>query len=349
MFLAILVYFKANLLTIKLFNCLFIFLAVVLVCKSIKIFITEIKAFFLTLLLGLYYPLLASFLPYILTEALSLLLISFFAYNFILFFQSNMKKHLFFAGFSLGYLILTKIIFAYVIFFLFIIFTPLLFSKRTLQYAKKYILILGLSFCVTVPYLVYTYSLTNKIFYYGNSGGMSLYWMSTPHDYEFGDWHSFVTLAEKPKLYNNHIDFLTTIEDLHPVEKDIALKEKAIENIKKNKLKFLKNWLFNVSRIFFNHPFSTDVEPSDSLVLNYIYNVLLILFLLTTMLLTCLFIKKVDPIFYFLGGFVVIYLGGISLLSAYPRFLHIILPIILIWIGYTMNKFVQIKVKIKTK
>lgn len=65
-------------------------------------------------------------------------------------------------------------------------------------------LVCGLALLICSPYLVYTYALTGKIFYWGNSGGLSLYWMSSPHPQEFGDWHNPQTLSEIPELETNH-------------------------------------------------------------------------------------------------------------------------------------------------
>ncbi len=59
-----------------------------------------------------------------------------------------------------------------------------------------------------VPYLLMTYSLTGKPFYWGSSGGLSLYWMSTPYDTEMGDWFSKIDVKERPELFH-HRDFLS--------------------------------------------------------------------------------------------------------------------------------------------
>ena len=248
---------------------------------------------------------------------------------------------------SLGYLALTKIIFAYVIMMLFIIFIPFLMFKKTYKVFKKYILLLFLSFCLTTPYLVYTHSLTGKLLYFGDSGGMSLYWMSTPYKGEFGDWHPFTSLETKPKIYKNHAMFVNTIKNLHPVEKDIALKKKAIQNIKNNKFKFFKNWQYNLSRLFFNRPYSAYNEPRYSFVIDYLFNGILLFLFIATIFLNFKNIKKISPLFYFLGTFVLVYLGGISLLSCYPRFLHILFPVIIMWTSYTINEFVNLKFKYK--
>tara|TARA_B100001093_G_C26815259_1_gene1009398 strand:+ start:937 stop:2187 length:1251 start_codon:yes stop_codon:yes gene_type:complete len=346
-FLAIFRFFNCNLLIPKLFNCLFIYFGNVMFFKSLKKIIPEIQAIFLTSAVGLYYPFLAFSIPSLLTEALSYFLICSLILNFSLFILNNNKKRMWIAVISLGYLALTKIIFAYVIMMLFIIFIPFLMFKKTYKVFKKYILLLFLSFCLTTPYLVYTHSLTGKLLYFGDSGGMSLYWMSTPYKGEFGDWHPFTSLETKPKIYKNHAMFVNTIKNLHPVEKDIALKKKAIQNIKNNKFKFFKNWQYNLSRLFFNRPYSAYNEPRYSFVIDYLFNGILLFLFIATIFLNFKNIKKISPLFYFLGTFVLVYLGGISLLSCYPRFLHILFPVIIMWTSYTINEFVNLKFKYK--
>ena len=341
-FLMIFEFFDCSYLIPRLCNALFLYFGVTLFFKALKLLIPEKKALYVSLILGLYYPFLSQALPFMLTEALSFFLISLFTYNLLLYSNNNSKKNKWLAIISLGYLILTKIIFAYVITALVVILLPFLFIKKT---SRKYALLLFLSFTFTTPYLAYTYSLTNKLFYFGNSGGMSLYWMSTPYEEEFGDWHSFITLKEKPKLYKNHGCFINSIQNLDPVNKDIALKEKAIENIKNNKLKFFKNWLFNLNRLFFNSPYSTEFKPPKSVFINSMFKGVLLFFVVVSVFLSLKHYKKSKPVFCFLASFILVYIGGISLLSSYPRFLDILLPMLLVWISYTLQQFTMLKLK----
>lgn len=344
MFLSIFVYFKIPLLIPKMFNVVFMYLGLVFFFKTISEFIPRKKASFVAILLGLYYPFLVESIPFLLTESLSYFLISSCFYNIFLYIKNNSSINKWLAILSLGYLILTKIFFGYVLITLIILILPFTLYNKTHKYSKKFSVIMSLAFCLTIPYLVYTYSLTNKLLYFGNSGGMSLYWMSTPFENEFGDWYSFETIEEKPELFKNHSTFINSIKGLPPIEKDIALKEKAIENILNNKLKFFKNWQSNLGRLFFNYPYFQD-KPSNSKLFVFLPKGILVALLITTFFLSIKYIKELHPLIYLIGLFVVVYIAGISLLSSYPRFLHIILPIILIWISYTLNKFVILKLK----
>ena len=50
--------------------------------------------------------------------------------------------------------------------------------------------ILLTAFVVLSPYALYTWRLTGRVFYWANSGGTTLYWMSTPFEGEYGDWNN---------------------------------------------------------------------------------------------------------------------------------------------------------------
>ena len=328
----------------KLFNTLFIYCGIIFFYKTLKLFISLKKSVIISLLLGLYYPFLVEAIPKLLTEALSFFLICYLIYNATIYFNNGFSKYKWRASIALGCLILTKIVFAYVIIAMLVIGIPFLFSKRQKQKVKKHFIILTIGFCFSIPYQAYTYSITNKLLFFGNSGGMSLYWMSTPFENEFGDWHSFETLQNKPQLYKNHSKFLNSIKNLPPVEKDIALKTKAIENITNNKYKFFKNWQSNLGRLFFNYPYSIPAS-SNSVLFLFIPNSIIAVLLVVSFVLSIKNYRKLKSSIYFFAIFTVIYLGGISLLSCYPRFLYIMFPVILIWISYSMQEFLIIKIK----
>jgi hypothetical protein len=55
---------------------------------------------------------------------------------------------------------------------------------------RQLILVWIIAFSVTIPYQLYTYNLTGKIYYFANSGGSSLYFMTSPYLGEFGEWNN---------------------------------------------------------------------------------------------------------------------------------------------------------------
>lgn len=348
-FLTPFLYLKIPLLIPKLFNALFIYLGIIYLDKSLLFFIKKNKAFLISLILGLYYPLLLESLPRILTEAISFFLVAFFTYQSIKYIKQDKLKNLFLASIALGYLTLTKVIFAYVIVTTFMALAVLLLVKPRFhtKALKQSLVIFLLGFLTIVPYLTYTYNVTDKFFYFGNSGGMSLYWMSTPYEKESGDWHFFNTIEEKPNIKNNHIEFINSLKDLTPVAKDEALKKKAIENIINHKLKYFKNWISNLGRIFFGYPH--DLQTTSNRMLFYVVpDTLLVICLIITFVLSFLTFKEIELPIILISSFSLIYLGGISLLSSYHRFLYPIMPPILIWSSYILDRYVTFKIKLKS-
>jgi hypothetical protein len=60
---------------------------------------------------------------------------------------------------------------------------------------KRATLAVGLALVFCLPYLGYTSALTGQPFCWATSGGIQLYWMSSPHEGEKGDWINYVLAA----------------------------------------------------------------------------------------------------------------------------------------------------------
>ena len=132
---------------------------------------------------------------------------------------------------------------------------------------------------------------------------------------------------------------------MNPVEKDNELKRKAIENIFNNKKKFLNNWVANVSRLFLSYPLSF-LKPSIGILYYLVPNMFLVVLSFLSFILTLIRIKVIPYEILFLLAISFIYLFGISLLASYARFLYLILPILLVWNGLVINKYVKINLKL---
>jgi 4-amino-4-deoxy-L-arabinose transferase-like glycosyltransferase len=182
--------------------------------------------------LGLWPPAIRM-IPLVMTEPLAVFLVCGFAFHL-----SGSRRegrlrwgHIIGAAAFLGYLALTRVIFGYVIpVVLLAVLVFYLASRR--RALLRDVLVCCMALVVCLPYLYYTYSLTGKVYYWGNSGGMSLYWMSSPYDRELGDWHHMRAALTDPDLASGHSAFFAELGGLSAIEKDEALKQKAIENIK---------------------------------------------------------------------------------------------------------------------
>jgi 4-amino-4-deoxy-L-arabinose transferase-like glycosyltransferase len=178
-------------------------------------------------------------------------------------FRGRGRDHLW-AGFALGVLALSRVEYGYALAACFVIAClSMVWTRRSSAAvtARRCVLGTGVGLLLCVPWLTYTYSLTHKVFYWGNAGGLSLYWMAVPGN--LGDWHSdtgftVATLApDRP--------FLTRLQSLPPLAQDTRLQSVAIKDIKRDPKHYLSNVLNNLDRLVFNSPYTATQEKARTL------------------------------------------------------------------------------------
>lgn len=341
----------------KLLNSVLLFLSVLYCFYLFGLYSENKNSIILYSYLTGLYPPFFRWLPHIMSEPFTYFLICGFTYHLCLF---NKKNHFSWINFLictslLGILALTKIVFGYVILSGICIFIISYFlTKNIFILHSSVIFIFAIIFCI--PYLVYTYSLTGKVFYWGTSGAEKLYWMSTPYANEYGDWFTYQAAVygidgsdpnltrNLVELSENHASFYGKVA-LHPgVEKDRLLKEKAIENIKAHPVKYFKNWIASVGRYFFNFPYSYTPQKLST----YFY-------LLPNMFLTVICVLCIYPTYIYWKWTPIeikvllitslIYSAGSSLINANARQFTAIVPILVLWIFFTVNNLVKIQLK----
>jgi hypothetical protein len=341
---------KLPFILIKLLNTIFLYLSAIFFFKTLQLYnINKTKIIIYSyIMFGLYY-LPFHYLSLILTEIFTIFLISAFTYMFCYIFKKKNVTYgnIIITSILLAYLALTKVIFGYVVLACLTFFILMYLIKKSVT-IKRIIMVYLLALLFCTPYLVYTYSITNKIFYWGNSGGSSLYWMSTPYENEFGNWHhsSLEGISEMGKL--NHKDFFYSISNLSSIEKDNALKKEAIKNIKEYPNKYFMNWIANVGRLLFSYPFSY-ANQTLNIYITILPNMFIVVFSILFLYPTIKLLKIIPSEIILLLVFVMIYLFGSSLLSAYRRQFIIIIPIIGLWFGYLFNNFIRIDFSIRNK
>ena len=168
---------------ITLMNAAFYYLSIVFLFKSLNKIVSfkvaVIVSFFWACFLNLY-----EYLPIIYTEIFTAFLICLLIFYLLKVFngyEMRAKKDIFFSGIILGYLALTKPIFGYVIMAMIIGNGLVWITRRNSVNLKRGFFILLIALITTSPYLIYSYHLTNKIFYWSSNGGNNLYWMTTPY------------------------------------------------------------------------------------------------------------------------------------------------------------------------
>ena len=359
-FLAFLRLLGFNVFYITLINSLFIYFGAIIFYKIIIDFLNKKKSIFITYLMVLSNLTLTIYSTSLLTEPLTFFLIIFFIHCVYKIYLSKELKYVFFSSIIFSFLILTKVIFAYV---MILGVLTLFFIKN--EFFKKLFYVFLLTFLFTIPYQTYTYNLTNKYFYWSDIGGDLLYWISSPYEIDLGQWQEGNSPLLEQTIRNkysnlspdliielneiifdfreqNHGSFIDSLRGLSGIEKDRLLKKRAISNIINNKKVFLKNWSLNLSRLFTGSPFSLYFKPPNTPIkqtFNIIFSSFLFGIFLITILFFCLTIKRYNHFTYFIFIFGLSYVFGISLLANQSqRFLIPISPVLFLFSSIILSQ-----------
>ena len=228
-------------------------------------------------------------------------------------------------GALLAALALTKVFFGYVLLTCIVLYLVVAALRRDAASLRLLAgTALGLLLCT--PYLFYTYGLTGKVFYWGTSGGMSLYWMSSPRPGDLGDWQGTLSVDQKDE-FAAHRPFFERIKALDEVEADALYKRRALENIREHPASYLRNWVLNLGRMVFNYPYS--YKPLTLRPLVYVIpNSLVLGFLAYVMLFLRPPPRSFAPGMVYLCVFMAGGLFGLSLLSMCSRMFTMFVPIL---------------------
>ncbi len=371
---------KLPLISIALLNAVFYYLSIVYLYKALELIVKNQLAIIVSLFWAFYYNMYEIF-SLIQPETLAPFLVSLLLYFLVKSFQAdtrNVRKYILLSGFIFGYLALTKIIFGYVLLFMMIGFLVLWLLKRSSKNYKISLTVLFIALATTAPYLIYNYHITEEIFYWGNSGGNNMYWMSTPYEEEYGSWFpdpkpisdSVIVLGSLSEFRHkehieiksqsrtipgtndyisfNHLADFEKISNLTITEKDKALKRMAVHNIKTNPTKFLKNCFSNLGRILFNYPYSYKYQKPGTL-FRFPPTGILLVFLLFSIIPTVINWKRILFPIRFLIIVFCLYMGGSLIGSAETRMFTIMVPILLIWISFVIQRTVKINLKFDNK
>lgn len=336
-------------LCITLMNAILQYLSIVFLFKTFQQYLPYSKSLLFSILYAFCFSS-YTYMSSVITEPLSLFLISILLYFLVRSYKTDKKRNLYIAGLILGYMALVKVIFPWVVITMLLGFCVILIFNIKNVNVKKGILINLVAFVVISFYMMYTYSLTSRFFYFGSAGNDAFYWMSTPFENEFGDWNNQTfdaTNSWRPErklaialLKENHQKDFEGIAKLNTLEKDDAILKIALNNVKNHPVKYVKNIISNVSRLFFGFPNNYTFESQLKKVW---YFAIIYTFMLYSLIMTFIHWKKITFSVRFIFLFSFIYLGGSSLVSAESRNFIIILPALLFWIGYIFHKSVNIQ------
>ena len=224
-------------------------------------------------LLALYfYQPLASHLPLLYTEVVCCFLLTGWAYHTS---QSQRSTgHLLIAGVYLGMLCLTKVIFGVALLVFCAALAVLFWIRRPQAAAHLKIALLALALCV--PYLTYTYQLTGRWLYWSSAAGNNFYWLTSPYREESGDWYHQGWVRNDPLLrahhkpifdqtsgllQNPHLEDQEQLFNLSTPESADVFVRAGLDNVRKHPIKFVRNYLANLVRLFLDVPTTVRGTP----------------------------------------------------------------------------------------
>ncbi len=336
LFLSVFVFFDIPIVTAKYCNALFLLGAVLFIYGSVRVYTTEIKALLCALLFGLYPPLLPE-LPRVLTESMSVFLISGLAYFTLRTIRDKRIQFLIAACLFGAYLILTKVFYAYVITAGILCFSALSVWRQ--DFLRSSLICIG-CLILCLPYLIYTYSLTGKFFYWANSGGSTLYWMSSPYANEWGDWRNEQG-AMADERYSPHHPFLKELITKNYVERDAMFKKKALENIRQHPQSYAINWIANQGRFWLDYPFAYKYQRPHTL-FYMVPNALLMGAIVFTLPLLITGSRRLPAEILTLCLLAFLFIAGSSLVYSCARYLVTIVPVLLVVVFYTWTSLVTV-------
>ncbi|MGH3109696.1 MAG: glycosyltransferase family 39 protein [Gaiellaceae bacterium] len=238
---------------VRLSGPLFLFLALLVFFQLARRSMSMKAALVATWALGLYLPF-YSVLPNLHSEPLAVFFVVAALYATARLTEDGTGKWLALGAASLAGLALTRVDYGWVLTIVLaalLVWWALSRSATARRLAAMYAL--GLALCV--PWLAYTTAETGRVLQWGNSGGLSLYWMSSPHPGDLGDWQQANRVFTDPDLAA-HRPFFETLRGLTLPEQNAELERRALANIRDHPVEYLENAAANVSRLFFDAPYS---------------------------------------------------------------------------------------------
>lgn len=191
-------------------------------------------------------------------EPLALVLLVAAASGTSAYLRQGRRRQLALAGLTLAGLVMTRLEYGWVVLALLLAAAAWAARARSVA-AGRALAVCALAFGGCLPWLTYTWSLTHRLLYWGNAGGLSLYWMA-PHAGQLGAWHGVHTVFLDPTLAA-YRPFFAHVSALTPLRRDLALQHAALADITAHPAGYALDLLANVGRMLVAAPFSVGLAP----------------------------------------------------------------------------------------
>lgn len=298
-----------------------LFAAMVVFHQLVRQYLDARRAVIATYILALYLPFFMV-IGRIFVEPLATLCFTLAAFFMVRSCRGGQHDHIW-AGAALALLALSRVEFGYVLLVAFVLSAVWVVVSRRSPLARRSVVATLVALALCTPWLAYTYSLTSKPFYWGNSGGQSLYWMSAPGN--LGDWHG-KDVFTTPQLAPDRPLF-TELQRLTPLEQDERLQRIAFQNIEHNPGHYLSNVVNNVGRLIFNSPYSFTNEKASSM-LYAIPNGLLLGVVCIAFLVAIVVRRRLAPEIMPIAVFTALAFAVHVPVAAYARFVIPLVPVV---------------------
>jgi protoporphyrinogen oxidase len=315
---------------VRLLGPAFLFLALLVFFHLARRSLSTKVAALATWSLGLYLPF-YTVLPNLHSEPLAVLFVVLALYATARRSEETSTRWLVFGAVALAGLALTRVDYGWVLAVVFLVLLGWWALSRHAA-ARRLAAMYAAALVLCVPWLAYTTAETGRVWQWGNSGSLSLYWMSSPYPGDLGDWQQAHLVFSDPNLAA-HRPFFEGLRGLTLAEQNAELERRALVNIRDHPVKYLENVAANVSRMLFDTPYSYSRQRLSAL-----YFALPNALLMGAMVLAALVAVRAHgslpaPAAPF-AIFAAVAFGLHALVSAYPRMLMPIVPA-LVWLAAT--------------
>ena len=337
---------KASLLWARFINALFMAGATVLTYLTARHYAGRKWAVAISLVLALH-PNFLRVSPYLMTEPLTVFCLAGLAWSLTSTLRRPCTPWAWMVGTSLWFtaLIMTRVIFGHVVMVMLFASLGLLpfFKSWRIQLARTAVIsALTLLFCL--PYLSYTKSLTGQNLCWSTGGGELLYWATSHHPGENGHWFSYEDAMSLPELAPNHGEFIRSVFNMHPFERDAMFAKAAKRQLQEAPKQALINWMSNISRLLLGFPRSFRAEELGPVPILF-FNVPLVLLGLLAAGIAMLRFREIPKEIVILAFLGLVYLGGSSLPSGLPRHFVVITPLFWLVVATVLSRTVKVSWK----
>jgi hypothetical protein len=231
---------------------LLLWLAVVLFERVLALRLDRRRALAGAYGLGLFVPF-GYLLRSIAKEELALVLVVAAMYGITVALETGRRHQLVLAGLALAALVYDRVEYGWIAIAMLVVALAWTLHRRGHGAPRRFLAVCTIAVAGCIPWLVYTYSITRRILYWGNSGGLSLYWTSVGRPDQNGAWHAVHTVFRKDYLAPFR-PFFRRVDHLPPLQRDLAFQSAAVHNALAHPARYAVNVVANASRMLFAAP-----------------------------------------------------------------------------------------------